>query len=197
MGKKPISYRQRWEKKKGRGEQWKIVKKMSSNNQNHRSWPSNDTKRKSKQTMTVQKPQINQSKAVSSLFPSMVIITLDRSHGARKPRLTTYSDQDVHWPPHELLGNNRLFIKDRIILTLRMRLLVCNFKQLYNKVMLMSSELFLFLPVWRLFSCAILHFYTPPHDSGGVLWVHVGVSGRMPVRPSVVRPSMFSFRTIT
>ena len=34
-------------------------------------------------------------------------------------------------------------------------------------------------------------FYTPPHNSGGVLWFHVG---RPRVRPSVVRPSVrFSF----
>ena len=42
------------------------------------------------------------------------------------------------------------------------------------------------------------HFYTPPQDSGGVLWFHVG---RPHVRPSVsqsyVRPSVFRFRMIT
>ena len=38
-------------------------------------------------------------------------------------------------------------------------------------------------------------FYTPPHNSGGVLWFHVG---RLWVRPSVVRhPSVFRFRMIT
>ena len=36
-------------------------------------------------------------------------------------------------------------------------------------------------------------FYTPPHDSDGVLWFHVG---RSYVRPSVVRPSVFRFRMI-
>ena len=34
------------------------------------------------------------------------------------------------------------------------------------------------------------HFYTPPHNSGGVLWFHVG---RPWVRPSVVRPSIRPF----
>ena len=40
-------------------------------------------------------------------------------------------------------------------------------------------------------------FYTPPHDSGGVLWFHVGrpcVSVRPSVHSSVVGPSVrFSF----
>ena len=34
-------------------------------------------------------------------------------------------------------------------------------------------------------------FYTPPHNSGGVLWFHIG---RPCVRPSYIRPSVcFSF----
>ena len=38
------------------------------------------------------------------------------------------------------------------------------------------------------------YFYTPPHNSGGVLWFHVGRPWVRPsVRPSVVRPSVFSF----
>ena len=40
-----------------------------------------------------------------------------------------------------------------------------------------------------------LTFYTPPHNSGGVLWFHVGRPWVRPsVRPSIVRPSVrFSF----
>ena len=38
------------------------------------------------------------------------------------------------------------------------------------------------------------HFYTPPHDSGRVLWFH---DGRPCVRPSVKRPSVSRFRMIT
>ena len=42
------------------------------------------------------------------------------------------------------------------------------------------------------------HFYTPPHNSGGVLWFHVG---HPCVHPSVVRPSVcpsvFRFQMIT
>ena len=34
------------------------------------------------------------------------------------------------------------------------------------------------------------YFYTPPHDSGGVLWYHVGYPC---VCPSAIRPSVFSF----
>ena len=42
-----------------------------------------------------------------------------------------------------------------------------------------------------IFACfARVPFYTPPHNSGRVLWFHVG-------RPSVVRPSVFHFRMIT
>ena len=39
------------------------------------------------------------------------------------------------------------------------------------------------------------NFYTPPHNSGGVLWFHVGrPCVCLSVRPSVVRPSVhFSF----
>ena len=39
------------------------------------------------------------------------------------------------------------------------------------------------------------HFYTSPHNSGRVLWFHVGrLCARPSVRPSVVRPSVrFSF----
>ena len=33
-------------------------------------------------------------------------------------------------------------------------------------------------------------FYTPPHNSGGVLWFHIG---HPCVRPSVSRPSVRSF----
>ena len=45
------------------------------------------------------------------------------------------------------------------------------------------------------------HFYTPPHDSGGILWFHVGrpcvyPSGHPSIHPSVVRPSVFRFRMI-
>ena len=45
-------------------------------------------------------------------------------------------------------------------------------------------------------------FYTPPHDSGGVLWFHVGHQCVHPsVHPSVVcmsiRPSIFRFQMIT
>ena len=41
-------------------------------------------------------------------------------------------------------------------------------------------------------------FYTPPHDSGGVLWFHVGRPCVSPsVRQSYVRPSVFRFRMIT
>ena len=48
------------------------------------------------------------------------------------------------------------------------------------------------------FSCANLareetsefEFYTPPQDSGGVLWFHVGCPS---VRPLVVRPSIHPF----
>ena len=42
---------------------------------------------------------------------------------------------------------------------------------------------------------AKMFFYTPPHNSGGVLWFHVGRPWVRPsVRPSVVRPSIrFSF----
>ena len=36
----------------------------------------------------------------------------------------------------------------------------------------------------------LIHFYTPPHNSGGVLWFHVG-------RPWVVRPSVFCLGMIT
>ena len=36
-----------------------------------------------------------------------------------------------------------------------------------------------------------IHFYTPPHDSGRVLWFHVGrPCVRLSVRPSVVRTSV-------
>ena len=38
------------------------------------------------------------------------------------------------------------------------------------------------------------HFYTPPHNSGRVLWFHVG---RPWVRPLYVRPSVFRFQMIT
>ena len=41
-------------------------------------------------------------------------------------------------------------------------------------------------------------FYTPPHNSGMVLWFHV--FGRLcvslSIRPSVVHPSVFRFRMI-
>ena len=41
-------------------------------------------------------------------------------------------------------------------------------------------------------------FYTPPHDSGGVLWFHVERPCVCPsVHQSVVRPSVFHFRMIT
>ena len=42
---------------------------------------------------------------------------------------------------------------------------------------------------------ALYVFYTPPHNSGGVLWFHVGRPCIRPsVRPSYVRPSVrFSF----
>ena len=44
----------------------------------------------------------------------------------------------------------------------------------------------------------IFPFYTQPHDSGGVLWFHVG---RLCVHPSIshtsIRPSIFCFRMIT
>ena len=41
-------------------------------------------------------------------------------------------------------------------------------------------------------------FYTPPHDSGGVLWFRVGrPCVRPPVSQSYVRPSVFRFRMIT
>ena len=46
----------------------------------------------------------------------------------------------------------------------------------------------------RSFSMEKCPFYTPPHDSGEVLWFHIG---RPSVRQSVVRPSVFRFRTIT
>ena len=39
-----------------------------------------------------------------------------------------------------------------------------------------------------------LLFYTPPHNSGGVLWFHVGHPS---VCPSVIRPSVFRFLMIT
>ena len=37
-------------------------------------------------------------------------------------------------------------------------------------------------------------FYTPPHNSGGVLWFHVG---RPCVRLLYVHPSVFRFRMVT
>ena len=41
-------------------------------------------------------------------------------------------------------------------------------------------------------------FYTPPHNSGRVLWFHVGrPCVHLSVRSSVVRPSIFRFRMIT
>ena len=45
---------------------------------------------------------------------------------------------------------------------------------------------------WKSFEYSA-HFYTTPHNSGGVLWFHIG---RPWVRPSV-RPSVFRFRMIT
>ena len=41
-----------------------------------------------------------------------------------------------------------------------------------------------------LFRFFLKHFYTPPHDSGGVLWFHVGrpCVYRPPVHQSYVRP---------
>ena len=44
-------------------------------------------------------------------------------------------------------------------------------------------------------------FYTPPHNSGGVLWFHVGRPVCLFSHPSIVhplsRPSVFRFRMIT
>ena len=53
-------------------------------------------------------------------------------------------------------------------------------------------------PLWSGFEFHSLIFYTPPHNSGGVLWFHVGCPCVCPsvVRPSV-HPSVFRFRMIT
>ena len=51
-----------------------------------------------------------------------------------------------------------------------------------------------FLPPLGMMKENNLTFYTPPHNSGGVLWFHVG---RPRVHPSVVRPSVFRFQMIT
>ena len=59
----------------------------------------------------------------------------------------------------------------------------------------------------KLFITGILHatyfanffyIYTPPHNSGGILWFHVGLPCVYPsvARPSV-HPSVFRFRMIT
>ena len=56
----------------------------------------------------------------------------------------------------------------------------------------------LFGQVHFLYKGYLVSFYTPPHNSGGVLWFHVGRPCVRPcVRPSYVRPSVFRFRMIT
>ena len=47
------------------------------------------------------------------------------------------------------------------------------------------------LHIWNYGYCC---FYTPPHDSGGVLWFHIG---RVSIRPSICHTSIFLFRMIT
>ena len=43
-----------------------------------------------------------------------------------------------------------------------------------------------------------LSYYTPPHNSGGVLWFHVGrPCACLSIQPSVSHPCVFAFRMIT
>ena len=62
----------------------------------------------------------------------------------------------------------------------------------------LSLSLCIFILLFYFCRLFIIVFYTPPHDSAGVLWFHAGrPCVRTSVRQSYVRPSVFRFRMIT
>ena len=86
-------------------------------------------------------------------------------------------------------------LSDSPCLSVRKSCLPHNLKTLFTKTFLRNlTKMFIALSN-KNHNCVLPTFYTPPHNSGRVLWFHIGHPCVCPsVRPSVVRSSVcFSF----